>query len=28
MAWAVLASGGAYRPPVMTDMTGLRMTPV
>ena len=28
MAWAVLASGDAYRPPLLTDMTGLQMTPV
>jgi transposase len=28
MAWAVLASGGPYRPPVLTDMTGLQMAPV
>jgi len=27
-AWAVLASGTAYRPPVRADMTGLQMTPV
>jgi transposase len=28
IAWAVLASGDAYRPPLLTDMTGLQMTPV
>jgi transposase len=28
MAWAVLTSGDAYRPPVLIDMTGLQMTPV
>jgi len=27
MAWAVLASGDAYRPPVLADMTGLQMAP-
>jgi transposase len=28
MAWAVLASGNAYRPPVLADATGLQMAPV
>ncbi len=28
MAWAVLASGDAYRPPVQAGTTGLQMTPV
>lgn len=28
MAWAVLASGDAYRPPVQAGMTGLQMAPV
>ncbi len=27
MAWAVLARGEAYRPPVLADMTGLQMAP-
>ena len=27
MAWAVLAKGEAYRPPVLADTTGLQMTP-
>ncbi|HEX3471245.1 MAG TPA: IS110 family transposase [Silvibacterium sp.] len=27
MAWAVLASGQVYRPPLLADMTGLQMTP-
>ena len=26
MAWAVLASGDCYRPPVLADMTGLQLT--
>jgi transposase len=28
MAWAVLASGDAYRPPVLADTTGLQMAAV
>ena len=28
IAWAVLARGEVYRPPVLTDLTGLQMTPV
>ncbi|MGA2755113.1 MAG: IS110 family transposase [Terracidiphilus sp.] len=28
MAWAVLASGDIYRPPVLADTTGLQMAPV
>ena len=28
MAWAVLASGDAYRPPVLAELTGLQMTAV
>jgi transposase len=27
MAWAVLARGEVYRPPLLADMTGLQMTP-
>jgi len=27
MAWAILARGEAYRPPVLVDMTGLQMAP-
>ena len=27
-AWAVIASGELYRPPVLDNMTGLQMTPV
>jgi transposase len=27
MAWAVLASGQVYRPPLLADITGLQMTP-
>ena len=27
MAWAVLARGEVYRPPLRADMTGLQMTP-
>jgi len=28
IAWVVLARGQVYRPPVLTDWTGLQMTPV
>ena len=28
MAWAVLASGDAYRPPVLADTAGLQMAAV
>jgi hypothetical protein len=28
MAWAVLASGNTYRPPVQADITGLQMAAV
>ena len=28
MAWAVLASGDAYRPPVLAGMSGLQMAAV